>query len=380
VSKPRVLVLHNRYRVPGGEERAVELQLAALRDARVSHAALVRDSGGAGRARAARSLIRGGEQPEDVAAAARELGATVAHVHNMNPLFGPRSLRAAREAGARVVMHLHNFRLFCSIAVAFRDGRTCFRCSGRFTLPGLALNCRGSVAESAAYASALALHQPAVLQAVDRFVTPSRFAAGQLARLGVPADRLDVLPNYVPEVAPASPADGGYALVAGRLSVEKGIGVAVEAAARSGVPLLVAGEGPLETELRALAERTGASVELLGRVPAARVAELMEQAAMVLVPSLGPEVMPFAALEAMAAGVPVLASRTGALPEILGDERCVPRRDPDALAAAMSRLWRDPGLRRAEGEALRSRSRESFSEPRYTRDLLALYERVQAQA
>jgi glycosyltransferase involved in cell wall biosynthesis len=380
VSEPRVLVLHNRYRVPGGEERAVELQLAALRGARISHAALQRDSAGASRARAARSLIRGGEHPEDVAAAVRELGATVVHMHNMNPLFGPRSLHAARETRARVVMHLHNFRLFCSIAVAFRDGRTCFRCSGRFTLPGLALNCRGSVGESAAYASALALHQPAVLQAVDRFVTPSRFAAGQLARLGVPADRLDVVPNYVPDAPPASPASGSYALVASRLSVEKGIGVAVEAAARTGVPLRIAGEGPLEQELRALAERTRAPVELLGHVTASSVADLMAGAAMVLVPSVGPEVMPFAALEAMAAGVPVVASRTGSLPEILGDERCVPRRDPDALATAMIRLWRDPGLRSAEGEALRGVSRERFSERRYTQELLALYERVQAQA
>jgi glycosyltransferase involved in cell wall biosynthesis len=380
VSEPRVLVVHNRYRVPGGEERAVELQLAALRDARVSHAALQRDSSGAGRTRAARALLRGGEQPEDVAAAVRELGATVAHVHNMNPLFGARSLRAARRAGARVVMHLHNFRLFCSIAVAFRDGRTCFRCSGRFTLPGLVLNCRGSVPESAAYTAALALHQPAVFEAVDRFVTPSRFAAEQLARLGVPAGRLDVLPNYVPAAEPASPAGGGYALVAGRLAVEKGIAVAIEAAARSGVPLRVAGEGPLDTELRALVERTRAPVELLGHVPPERVAELLAAAAMVLVPSVGPEVMPFAALEAMAVGVPVVASRTGSLPEILGDERCVPRRDPDALAAAMSRLWGDPELRAAEGEALLARGRELFSAERYTRELLALYERVQQQA
>lgn len=380
MSEPRVLVLHNRYRVPGGEERAVELQLAALRDARVSHAALQRDSSGAGRTRAAGALLRGGEQPEDVAAAVRELGATVAHVHNMNPLFGARSLRAARRAGARVVMHLHNFRLFCSIAVAFRDGRTCFRCSGRFTLPGLVLNCRGSVPESAAYTAALALHQPAVFDAVDRFVTPSRFAAEQLARLGVPSDRLDVLPNYAPAAEPGSPADGGYALVAGRLSVEKGVAVAVEAAARSGVPLRVAGEGPLEAELRALAERTRAPVELLGHVPAERVAELLAGAAMVLVPSVGPEVMPFAALEAMAAGVPVVASRTGSLPEILGDERCVPRRDPQALAAAMSRLWGDPELRRSEGGALLARGRDLFSEERYTRELLALYERVHAQA
>jgi glycosyltransferase involved in cell wall biosynthesis len=380
VSEPRVLVLHNRYRVPGGEERAVELQLAALRAARISHAALERDSSGADRSRAARSLLRGGEQPGDVAAAARELGATVVHVHNMNPLFGPRSLRAARAAGARVVMHLHNFRLFCSIAVAFRDGSTCFRCSGRFTLPGLVLDCRGSLPESAVYAGALALHQPAVLDAVDRFVTPSRFAAEQLARLGVPADRLDVVANYVPEAPPASPAGGGYALIAGRLSAEKGIATAIEAASRSGVPLRVAGEGPLEGELRAQAERTGAPVELLGHVPAGRVAELLAGAAMVLVPSLGPEVMPFAALEAMAAGVPVVASRTGSLPEVVDDERCVPRGDPDALAAAMRRLWDDPELRRADGEALVARVRERFSAERYTRALLALYERVQTQA
>ena len=377
---PRVLVVHNRYRVAGGEERAVELQLAALRDAGVDHAALVRDSAGAGRTRAARALLRGGERPDDVAAAVRESGAGVVHVHNMQPLFGPRSLVAARDAGARVVLHLHNFRLFCSIAVAFRDGQTCFRCRGRLTLPGLALNCRGTLAESAAYTSALALHQPTVFEAVDRFVTPSEFAAGQLARLGVPSERLDVLASYVPEAPRADPAAGAYALVAGRLSVEKGLPVAVEAAARSGVPLRIAGDGPLGDELRDLVSRTGAPAELLGRVEHDRVGELLAGAAMVLVPSLGPEVLPFAALEAMAAGVPVVASRTGSLPEVVGRERCVPRRDPEALAGAMRRLWEDPGLRAAEGDAMHARVRERHSRERYTRGLLALYERVQAQA
>ena len=379
MSEPRVLVVHNRYRVPGGEERAVELQLEALRRARVTHAALMRDSDDAGRVRAARSMLRGGEAPEDVAAAARELGATIAHVHNLHPLFGHRALLAAREAGARTVLHLHNFRLFCSIAVAFRDGQTCFRCRGRRTAPGLALNCRGSVPESAVYTTALSLHQPAVLAAADRFVAPSRFAADQLARLGVPADRLDTIANYVPdaEIAGSSRAgDGEYALVAGRLSAEKGVEVAIEAASRADRRLLVAGDGPMTGELRALAKSLGGPVELLGRVERERVRELLAGAAMVLVPSLGPEVMPFAALEAMAAGVPVVASRTGALPELVGEERCVEPRDPVALAGAMERLFADAELRRQEGEALIARVRERFSEDRYTRELLALYGRV----
>jgi glycosyltransferase involved in cell wall biosynthesis len=374
----KVLVVHNRYRQRGGEERAVDLQLEAFERAGIEHAALFRDSSEAGRARAGRAMLAGGERQEDVSAAARALGADVVHVHNMHPLFGVGALRAARATGARVVLHLHNFRLFCSIAVAFRDGETCFRCRRRFTLPGAVLNCRGSAPESAVYATALARHQPAVFEAVHRFVTPSRFAAGQLARLGVPAERLDVVPNYLPaaELAASSSAgDGRYALAFGRLAVEKGFRYAIEAAAISRVPLRVAGEGPLAGELRELADATGAPVELLGAVPPERIRELLRGAAMAVVPSVGPDVMPFAALEAMAAGVPVVAARSGSLPELVGPGRCVARRDPDALAGAMSALWDDSGHRADEGEAALARAREQFGEERYVRELLAAYER-----
>src|SRR3954447_18697773 len=221
----RVLLLHNRYRIEGGEERSVELQLRALRAAGVEHRLLERRSSDAGPARASAALLRGGGADEEVAAAVRELPADVVHAHNMLPLFGPRALEAARDAGARVVLHLHNARLFCAIGVASRDGGPCFRCHGRLTLPGLVLNCRGSLPEAAVYAAALSLHQPRVWRAVDRFVAPSRWAAGQLALLGVPAGRLEVLPHYLPDedfVAGSSANQGGYALIAARLSEEKG--------------------------------------------------------------------------------------------------------------------------------------------------------------
>ena len=373
----RVLILHNRYRERGGEERAVELQSQAFTRAGIEHRVLERESGAVSRQHAARAMLRGGDRPEEIAAAVREFGASVVHVHNLHPLFGHRSLEAARAAGAAVVMHLHNYRLFCSIAIAFRDGDQCFRCHGRRTLPGLVLNCRGSLPESAVYTSALALHQPGVLEAVDRFVTPSEFAAGRLAQLGLPRERLDVVASYAPDVAGESKADEGeYALIAGRLSVEKGIGIAIDAARESGVPLKVAGDGPLADELRTQAQ--GAPVELLGRVPRDRVRELQRGAAMALVPSVSAEVMPFAALEAMAAGVPVVASDAGALPEVLGPERCVPSRDASALAEAMRRLFDDAAERRAEGERLIDRARERHGEQRYVRELLAVYGSVQA--
>src|SRR5215210_3344692 len=195
----RVLVVHNRYRTEGGEERSVELQAAALRAAGVAHAVLERSSAALSRPTAALALLRGGSEEDDVRVAVRALEGDVVHVHNMLPSFGPRALEAARGEGAAVVLHLHNLRLFCAIGVAARDGGPCFRCHHRNTLPGLMLNCRGSLPEAAVYATALARHQPATIEAVDRFVAPSDYAAGQAALLGLPRERIDVVPHYLPE-------------------------------------------------------------------------------------------------------------------------------------------------------------------------------------
>lgn len=375
----RVLVVHNRYRNVAGEERAVELQLEALRHVGVAHALLERDSAEVSRTGAARALLRGGRDEDDVAAAVSELGADVLHVHNMQPLFGPRALSAGRDAGARVLLQLHNLRLFCAIGVAARAGGPCFRCHHRVTLPGLALNCRGSLPEAAVYAAALARHQPRVIAAVDRFVVPSRFAAGQVARLGLPAEAVEVLPHYLPEQAFASHSradEGRYALMAGRLSPEKGVDTAIEAAALCGVPLRVAGEGPEREALERLATSMSAPVEFLGRLDRSALAGELAGAAMLLMPSRYHEFAGYAALEAMAAGVPVLVSTLGAPPELAGAERAVPPNDHQAWAARMSALWGDPDERGREGDALLARAADGHGERAYTRGLLGLYERL----
>jgi glycosyltransferase involved in cell wall biosynthesis len=377
----RVVLLHNRYRVEGGEERSVELQQRALARGGVESRLLERRSSEAGRGRAAMAMLRGGEDEAEIAAAVRGLGADVVHAHNMQPLIGPRGLAAAREAGARVVLHLHNARLFCAIGVAARDGGPCFRCHGRNTLPGLVLNCRGSLPEAAVYAAALAHRQPDVFETVDRFVAPSRYAAGQLALLGVPADRLEQLDHYLPANAFAERSRAGqgtYALVASRLSVEKGIDVAIEAAARARVPLKIAGEGPAAEELAGLVRRTGAPVDMLGRVGRAELADLLAGAGALLMPSRYHEFSPYSALEAMAAGVPVLATRMGGLPELIGPERCLPLNDPQALADRLRELWDHPERRSADGDALLERARRRHAEERYLGALLDLYERVTA--
>jgi glycosyltransferase involved in cell wall biosynthesis len=146
------------------------------------------------------------------------------------------------------------------------------------------------------------------------------------------------------------------------------------------VPLRIAGEGPAERDLARRIERNEAPVELCGKVPPEKLRDMLRRAAVVVVPTTGNETFGFAALEAMAAGVPVVAARSGALPEIVGDDACVPRGDALALAARMRELWDDPRRRVDEGDAGIQRARERFSEEAYVRRLLSLYRDLLARS
>jgi glycosyltransferase involved in cell wall biosynthesis len=347
-----VLFLHNRYRTTGGEERVVEDLLWLVREYLHEPAELLaRDSADLPPARAAAGLLRGGLRPQEVAQALRRSGARVLHAHNLQPSFGWRALAAAKEAGTRVVLHLHQYRLVCAVGVCFTHGQECTRCHGRDTLPGVRLNCRGSVPEAAVYGAAIALWQRRLVEQADVILVPSRFAAERLRELGAPLEweRVRVLAPPVRAAPTADPAAGSYALVVSRLSPEKGVDVAIEACKRAGVALVIAGEGEQRPALERLAR--GAQVRFAGRVDDAELARLRAGASIALAPSRSAETFGLALAEAMAAGLPVAGSRAGALPELLEPAELVAPGDAGALADAIARLAGD----RAAGERARAR-------------------------
>ena len=358
-----VLFLHNRYRTSGGEERVAEDLLWLVRERMGEQAELLqRDSALLGRPRAALDLLRGGLSPQEVARAVRASGARVVHAHNLLPSFGWRALAAARAAGARVVLHLHQYRLVCAVGVCYTRGQQCTRCHARNTLPGVLLNCRGSRAEAGAYAAALALWQRRTLGLADVVLVPSRFTLERLHALGAPLpwERVRVLAPPVREPPappaheprqPAGPEGRPYALVVSRLAPEKGVDVAIAACQRAGIELRVAGEGPERARLERLAAASAQKVSLLGRADEQQLAQLRAGAALALVPSRFAETFGMAAAEAMVAGVPVAASDVGALPELLEPDQLVAPGDADALARAIVRLAGD----RAAGRRGRER-------------------------
>lgn len=373
----RVLLLHNRYRAAGGEERVVDQLDALLRARGHAVARLERDSATTGAARAAAGLIHGGLDSEAVARAVRAHRADVVHAHNVHPLFGWRALAAARRAGARVVVHLHNYRLVCAIGVAFRDGAPCTRCQGRDTRPGVRLRCRGSLPEAVTYGIGIARQQPHLLREADAVVCVSEGQRAMLAALGRAPAGAVVLPNAVEAIAAGSAAaDGRYALVAGRLVEEKGFDVAVRAARAAGVPLVVAGEGPDEARLRSLA----GEARFLGRVSQAELAEVRRGAAVLLAPSRSDDSCPMSVVEALADGVPVLGSDRGGLPELVGPGAALAVDDLPAWTDALRALWRDPALRARRGAEALARARAEHAPGVYYDRLRAVYARAHARA
>ena len=364
-----ILQLHHRYRHSGGEERAVA-DLAWLIRTELGEDAevLERASDEVGRGRAALGLLAGGLGPGEVADAVRRSGARVVHAHNVHPTLGWRALAAAREAGARVVLHLHNYRLVCAVGTCFTDGADCTRCHGRDTRPGVRHNCRGSRAEALTYAAGLSLWQRRLTGAADAIVVPSAFALDRLRALGAPVDGALVLPSVQREIAERSrAAEGEYVLAAGRLTPEKGFADVVRAAKQAGLPLVVAGDGPELAALRAEAP----DARFAGRVSPEQLAELRAHAAVAVVPSRYAEILPLAALEAMAAGLPVVAARSGGLAEAVPPEGLYEPGNVQELAERLHTLYADAQA----GERSLQLARERYAPSVIATTLRAIYDR-----
>ncbi|WP_448208385.1 glycosyltransferase [Azospirillum sp. sgz302134] len=384
----RILMLHNHYQQPGGEDEsfAAEADVMERNGHEVVRYTLHND------AIAAMNPVEVGLRTVWNPASHAEIARLIAlhrpdvmHAQNLFPLISPAAYHAARRAGVPVVQSVRNYRLFCLGATFFRDGAPCERCLGHaLPLAGLRGRCyRGSAAASAGVAAMLVTHRllGTWRRCVDVFVTLSDFSRRTCIASGLPAERVVTKPNFLKRDPGVGRGDGGYALFVGRLSPEKGIGTMLEAWRRHALPLplRVVGDGP-EAERVAAA---GGAVEWLGRRNQAETLELMRGAALLVFPSEWYETFGRVAVEAFAAGTPVVAARIGAVAELVEHGRTglhFAPGDPDDLAAQVRRLAGDPALL----AVMRRHARREY-EAKYTAErnyalLSAVYRRAMARA
>jgi glycosyltransferase involved in cell wall biosynthesis len=213
---------------------------------------------------------------------------------------------------------------------------------------------------------------------IDVFFAPSQFSRRKHIEGGLPAERVQVKPNFLPADPGIGAGDGGYALFVGRLAPEKGLPTLLQAWRRIDLPLRIVGDGPLMASLKE-SVAPGSPIEFLGRQPRDRVMQLIKAARLLIAPSMCYENSPLAVLESFACGTPVLCSDLGAYRELVRNDstglRFVPG-DVRDLADKANALLRD----RDRLNAMRGRARREY-EMKYTANanyqiLIDTYEQV----
>jgi glycosyltransferase involved in cell wall biosynthesis len=316
-----ILCVHNYYRHAGGEDRIHESEAALLEQA--GHVVTRYEEHNTAISNGLVTSIGATWNTGSfrrIQAAARASAPDVVHFQNIFPRVSPAAYFAAQAAGVPVVQTLHNFRLLCPGATFLRDGKVCEDCAtSRSLRPALVHSCyRNSRAATAAVAAMIFVHRATGTwhRAVNLFVVGTQFARAKFISGGFPPERIVVKPNFVAPDPGVGDGHGGYALFVGRLSEEKGIRALADAwRTVSGIPLLVAGDGPL----RDTAWPDG--VTSLGSKPRERVFELMREARVLIFPSIWYEMAPMTIIEAFACGTPVVASNLGSIPEFVDDGR-----------------------------------------------------------
>lgn len=377
----RVLVAHNAYRERGGEDAVAEAEVALLRanDHPVEMYARHNDELVAmPRLAAARDTLWSTRTVRELERAIHEFRPDVIHVHNTFPLISPSLYWQAARAGVPVVQTLHNFRLLCPQAMLLRAGSVCEDCVGRVPWRSVPRHCyRNSASQSALLTGMLAVHRFAGTWAtkVTRYVALNEFCRRKFVAGGLPVGKLVVKPNFV-ESSGADAADpsvrSGFLFV-GRLEAEKGIAILADALRSApDIALRVAGSGRGEELLRSRERAT-----LLGLLPAQQVRGEMRSALALVMPSICYENFPRSLVEAFACGLPVIASRLGAMAELVDDRRTgllFKAGDVEDLITKLRWAQAHPAAMRAMGCNARREYEAKYTPQTNYRQLIAIYQ------
>ena len=378
----KIVVLHNQYKQAGGEDAVVRAEGELLRKAGhdVSLFQVSNDyiSGFASQLRVGLQVVYSFSWCRKLSRILRRRTPDVVHVHNFFPLFTPSIYDACADAGVPVVQTLHNYRLVCPGALFMRNGKLCEECLAKGPFQGVRYGCyRGSRLQTLPVALMQAVHRwrRTWHRRVSCFIALTEFARERFIQGGFPPHKLVVKPNFVSLPPKSAKQKSEYVLFVGRLSVEKGVETLLRAwGDLLHLPLKIIGDGPLLDNAVSLSPE---SVEVLGRKRRAATLSLMSDALFLVMPSEWYEAFPMVIVEAMACAVPVVASRVGAMAEIIDDGRTGLLFEPGNvkdLAGKVRWLFGHPEAAEELGRNARKEYEEKYTPELNYKMLLRIYE------
>lgn len=383
----RVLLVHNRYQLRGGEDAVVESEealLAAHGVEVVRHEVTNDDIGHRNKALVALESIWSRREATRLEAQIKAFQPDIVHVHNTFPLLSPAVYWVCQRMGVPVVQTLHNFRLACPQAMFLREQRVCEDCLGHVPWRAVLHRCyRDSALQSLVSATSLTVHRAlgTYQHQVDRFIALNPFCRDKFIEMGLPAERIVIKPNFVAAVAEPIWHGRMGGLYVGRLSAEKGMEALLGAWDRLKAQdqcsdLKIIGKGEFEDAWRAKGDGV-----YLGFKALPEVVDHMRRSLYMVVPSIWYENFPRTIVEAFSVGLPVIASRIGALAELIEDGSTgllVAPGDAADLAAKLAWAQAHPEKMLEMGRQAYERYRTRYAPEVNLAQLLAIYREAMA--
>jgi glycosyltransferase involved in cell wall biosynthesis len=304
----------------------------------------------------------------------------IVHVCNTFPLISPSIYYACHKYGIPVVQTVQNYRLFCASSVFFRENSVCEECMVHGSFRAIKHGCyRNSRIQTIPLVFMHQFHRllGTWTKYVDVYVAATEFSRQKLIQGGLPAERIAVKPNFFLSMPEPSYCYGSYVIFLGRLSVEKGVRTLLNAWKHlQDIPIKIIGDGALKDEVISAA-KSNPSIEFLGHLSNEQCLELLKHSMFMVMPSEWYEGFPMTIREAFASGKPVVASRMGAMAEIINDGRTgllFEPGNPDDLVAKVRWLIEHKEIAMQMGKAARAEFEAKYTAEKNYEILMKIYD------
>lgn len=324
----RILLIHNKYKQAGGENVVFETEgeLLSRNGHSVEH--LVFDNSCIqtflDQCLSGLKTIYNPQSARKLKEKIIQFNPDIIHVHNFVPLVSPSVFFIAKKFNVPIILTLHNYRLICPSATLVYKGKIYERSvHSVFPLDAILKGVyRGSVLQTAAIVIMVAFHNMIGTwrSKVDFYIALSNFAKDKFrsSALAIPEERLVVKPNFVPDFGTGNLMRDDNFLFVGRLVEEKGIEVLLKATRILEFNLTIIGDGPLR-KLVVEASLSNPRIHYLGFQNKVSITNHLKKCKALIFPSIWYEGYPLTILEAFSTGTLVIASKLGAMAEIIQD-------------------------------------------------------------
>jgi len=328
--KFKILMVHNYYQIPGGEDTVVANEMQMLKKYGHHVVFYSRNNSELNEMSKFQKLflpvntIFNFRTYRDIKRIIKREKIDIVHVHNTLNLISPSVYYAALSLGVPVVQTVHNFRLLCPGATFYRDGHICEDCVEKGLWCAIKHNCyRNSKWQTLACVINTRFHRMIGIYGKINYICLTDFNREKLLKLGqIKADKVFVKPNFVESTQPFIPGEKrkNQFVFSGRLDKLKGIDLLLRVWNEMGEQapkLIVCGTGPMEEWCRKFVEKNKLNVELCGFVPNEDVRDILANSKALILPTQWYEGFPMSVVEAYSVGTPVIGSDIGNVKSVI---------------------------------------------------------------